>query len=86
MLDRPIQAAAEGLPKTRITTTAPAMADVVDRLDDAADLAQALIMAAGGATGCDEKEIAAISRLALRVAEDIRRAKSLLMQARETLQ
>lgn len=60
--------------------------DVLDALDDAKDLAQAMIMAAEGATGCDDVEIAAIGRLAFKVAQDIRRARSLVEQAVEGVQ
>ena len=57
--------------------------EVLDTLDDAKDLAQAMVMAAEGATGCDDVEIAAIGRLAFKVAQDIRRARSLVERAVE---
>ncbi|WOS62178.1 hypothetical protein [Sinorhizobium fredii] len=56
---------------------------VVDHLDNAKAFTQALVMAAEGTTGCDEVEIDAIARLAVLVADEIRRAKALIEQARE---
>lgn len=72
-------------PKTSKDTRST-LVDLTDRLDDAKALTRALLMAAEGATGCDEVEIDAISRLAMKISEDIYRAKALVAQARETLQ
>ncbi len=80
MLARRIQAVAEGLPKDRLV-------EAVDRLCGARNLAQALIMAAEGATGCDETEVNAISHLAFTLSSEIRHANDLISLAlKESLQ
>lgn len=74
MLARRIQAVSEGLPKDRLV-------QVVDLLSGAKNLAQALIMAAEGTTGCDETEVNAISHLAYVLSQEIRQANDLISLA-----
>ncbi|KRD49028.1 hypothetical protein IB265_34515 [Ensifer sp. ENS10] len=74
MLARSIQAVAEGLPRDRLV-------EAVDRLCGTRNLAQALIMAAEGTTGCDETEINAISHLAYTLSQEVRKANDLISLA-----
>ncbi len=68
---RSIHAVADCSPKNRLV-------DAVDRLCGAQNLAQALIMAAEGANGCDDTEMNAISHLSYTLSVEIRKANDLI--------
>lgn len=75
MLDRPNQAAAEGLPKNvsaKISTRKSDLIDIIDKLFEARDFCEAIFMAAASLS--DPAEVSVFQRLAQVVKDRAREA------------
>ncbi|ASY69726.1 hypothetical protein [Sinorhizobium fredii] len=81
MLDRPIQAAAEGLPKNRISSTDLLVVD--DRLGDIACLIDAMFLAAGSIE--EPRHCNALQALSMQANKDIASLRDRIEDLRELL-